>query len=358
MITCRVCRLSIEQHAIVEHLNSHGAYEMHTCTLCNCQVKDFKVHMKTQKHQRMVSMKENASYQETNSETNVEAEFELEDTYPSNVEIVQSSLQASIGSSARTVSIEGTADPCRMPQSALMLAQWWRQSTLPKHRFDELLTLLHTPGFDLTTVPCSTYLMENLEQACLPLQTKFEVIADSSTTPVYFFDLLEVLSNFLDHPRFSDMVFDYQESKQIAHPCNSLGWKRYSELCKELSLQRGTSYQLFCPLFYLDEFEVQRTRKFKLNAIYCTLANLPMETLLCKEEKWLLCLIPPKADLYDTIQEVIIQPCLKLEKGISLTSKKGRSIQACGSAFTVLGDYVGQAQVQGLKGAQCLAPSR
>jgi hypothetical protein len=206
--------------------------------------------------------------------------------------------------------------PESIPSEEEALIRFYRKNRLTATAMDELLKLLHFE-FRLPFIPSSVFKLKKAEERRFPPFTQYSFKDPTTKMNLPTLDFLDICKRMLSDPTLlSQMVFDYQGSNSIKHPSNSVGWYQYSIFRSLMDHHRQQQHLLLTPTFFVDEYKQLSHRNRKVLGIYFTLANLPKEILDSPRHKYLLCLVPPEADLNKVIQRVIVRGCRQLETGL------------------------------------------
>jgi hypothetical protein len=106
--------------------------------------------------------------------------------------------------------------------------------------------------------------------------------------------------------------------------------------------------RLILPIFYTDGFGHTGTRESSIDGIYMTLGNLSKADHLRAFTKQVLCYVPHGANLLEALQIVVVEPMMRLERGIKLFIRALKKEVWCyGSLYAMLGDHPSQAKLAG-----------
>eukprot|EP01116_Phalansterium_solitarium_P007977 TRINITY_DN210_c0_g1_i7.p1 TRINITY_DN210_c0_g1~~TRINITY_DN210_c0_g1_i7.p1 ORF type:complete len:767 (+),score=84.54 TRINITY_DN210_c0_g1_i7:2252-4552(+) len=219
------------------------------------------------------------------------------------------------------------------------------QGIFERHRLtdaavSDILSVLHTPGFDLNRLAPSAFQLRKVQTMLLPKVATQTADLCSLGRQIYFHKPLDVIANILQQPGAIDGFRWHYEPNGgvIENATNTSNWREYEADFREL-LDAG--HRLLLVRVNHDAYDQQTKRKRKLTALYISLANDP------EGRRWLLCLVPDTKDLKDDqyrdvlheLAEVVLLPDMQLlEDGkVQLDIGKGEKIRLCGSIFCIIG---------------------
>jgi hypothetical protein len=168
------------------------------------------------------------------------------------------------------------------------LIRFYRKHQLTATAMEDLLQMMRD-DFELSSVPQSLYKLKQDEAKRFPPFTQYTFKDPITKMLLPTLDFLEITQRLLSDPLlFGQMTFDYNPSKVIEHPSNSIGWRQYSTFLELLDNHRQKKHLLLTPTFFLDEYKQLSHRNRKVMGIYFTLANLPKTVLNSTNHKYLL----------------------------------------------------------------------
>jgi len=152
------------------------------------------------------------------------------------------------------------------------------------------------------------------------------------------------------------MIWNYKDSDNISHPFNCEAWKEVENTLVIPEFQKDNKFLMIC--IFVDEYKQQRTRNTLLTGIYMTLWNF--KQVNSSHGKFVVAILPPQVKINKVIEEIIVKPCLELEKGckFNISIKKKIYTQIFfGTLYCINGDHMGQIEICGIVGPKGQSPS-
>eukprot|EP01116_Phalansterium_solitarium_P012886 TRINITY_DN2958_c2_g1_i1.p1 TRINITY_DN2958_c2_g1~~TRINITY_DN2958_c2_g1_i1.p1 ORF type:complete len:996 (+),score=174.59 TRINITY_DN2958_c2_g1_i1:36-2990(+) len=245
-------------------------------------------------------------------------------------------------------------------ESRLVRAVVQRYPSVPDKFVDELLKILHAPGFQLDRLAPSLYLLQRVQGAEMPdVPTLEATLTTLDGAKVFYHRPLDIMKHLLTTANPSDLHWRYEfNDGTISAAWNSDLW-RDAERHFDGYLRSGLKLLLLT--MFEDAYRQHSKRRAKLTGLYVGAAND------AKERMFLVCIAPDASELddngyrlyLDELLGIVMIPDLRLLEGGQAALTVGAVQQSfCGSLHLVIGDDIGQRQLAGLLGPRAAACSR
>jgi hypothetical protein len=168
--------------------------------------------------------------------------------------------------------------------------------------------------------------------------------------PWKMIDIKDLLQHILrDRSLENQFCFDYIETENVEHACNSKAWKDLSLHAKRLGAK-----PLMLKIYY-DDYQQQYFRERQAAGLYLTLANMPADVERKAENQFCLALISPDTDRR-LCHAALVEQLLELEGKVTMFRYKGLEEPFVVFLYALLGDRKASSEMIGHKGTNAKMP--